>query len=65
MGLLYVLDFDLGLQVNASDSLGETDDSFQLSNGDRDACALLRDFLIFRVHAICHIHVLEDMACLL
>ena len=65
VGLLHMLHFHLGLQVNAGDRLGEADDGLELADSDRDARALLRDLLVLIVHSILDVHVLEDVACLL
>lgn len=65
VSFLDVLNLDLGLQVDASDGLGETDDGLKLPHSDRDASALLGDLLVLGVHAIGHIHVLQDVAGLL
>jgi hypothetical protein len=65
VSFLNVLHLDLGLEVDSSDGLGETDDGFKLSHSDGDTSTLLGDLLILGVHAISHIHVLQDMAGLL
>lgn len=65
VSFLNVLHLHLGLQVDSSDGLGETDDGFKLSHSDGDTSTLLGDLLILGVHAISHIHVLQDMAGLL
>ncbi len=60
-----MLDFYLVLQVDACDGLGQTDNSLELSHSDGNACALLGDLLVLRVHPISHVHILEDMPGLL
>jgi hypothetical protein len=56
-----MLHFHLGLQVDACYGLRETDDGLQLTHRDGDPCTLLGHFLIFGIHTIRHIHVLEDV----
>lgn len=65
MGFLNVLNFHLGLQMDASDSLRETDDGLELTHGDGDTRALLGDLLVLIVHSVLHVHVLEHVARLL
>jgi len=62
MGFLDMLDLHLALQMNASDSLRETDNGLKLTDCDRNACALLWNLLILWVHTVWDIHILKNMA---
>jgi hypothetical protein len=65
MCLLYVLHLNLGLQVNAGDGLRETNDGLKLADRNGNTSALLGDLLVLVVHAVLHVHVLQNVACLL
>ena len=50
--------------MHLGDTLTESDDGFKLTDSDWDTVGLLRDLLFFARLPICHIHVLEHVACL-
>ena len=64
MRLHAVLGLHHGLQVHLRDGFGESNDSLQLPDSDRDAVGLLRDLLLLARRPVRDIHVLKHVACL-
>jgi len=54
-----VLRLNHSLQVHTRDRLRETDDGLKLTDSDGDTVGLTVFLLVFRVHSISHVHILQ------